>query len=161
MCSTVVLVLSAFIMAACGGSPRVEAPATSTATEAGVGEVRPAIIAELGPPQAAELAVAEQAGPWIAAAWIRATKGATTGTVRLLDYNSRAVPASIAISGATVASCGSGCVTLRARPRSRSLRVTARLDGSKHRAVIPIRSDPAVRGPRDGSSREQSARSTG
>jgi len=99
-------------------------------------------VAELGPPPAAELAVAEQAGPWIAAAWVRSTKGATTGTVRLLDYNSHPVPASIAISGATVASCGSGCVTLRARPRARSLRVTARLDGSEHRAVIPIRWDP-------------------
>lgn len=141
-CSTVALILSAFILPACGGSSRVEAPPTSTATEPGGGDVRPAVVAKRGPPQAGELAVAEQAGPWIAAAWVRTADGATTATVRLLDYNSRPVAASIAVSGATVASCGSGCVTLRARPRARSLRVTARLDGSDHRAVIPIRWDP-------------------
>jgi len=135
--------LSAFILAACGGSSRVEAPptSTSTATEPGVGDVRPAVAAELGPPHAGELAVAEQAGPWIAAAWVRSTDAATTGTVRLLDYSSRPVPASIKISGATVASCGAGCVTLRSQTRVSSLRVTGRLDGREHHAVIPIRWD--------------------
>jgi copper transport protein len=97
-------------------------------------------VASLRPPRARELAVADQAGPWIAAAWVQ--PAGDSGTIRLLDYNLRSVPATIRAAGATVTPCGKGCVVFHRSSSSAPLRVIARAGRRTHRAVIPIRWAP-------------------
>lgn len=104
------------------------------------GGVRAAAV--LRPPRAGELAVAEQAGPWIAAVWVGPSTTPKTGTLRLLDLDVRPVAASIAIAGAAVARCGTGCVTFRKPGPAATLSVSATLGRRTHRTVIPIGWDP-------------------
>jgi copper transport protein len=104
----------------------------------------PAVVAvALRPPLPGQLAVAEEAGPWIAAAWVRSgTAGSASGTVRLLDYKVQPVPARIEIVGAHTDGCGPGCVTFTVTRAPATLRVRARL-GKRHEiARIPIRWQP-------------------
>jgi len=97
----------------------------------------------LKPPSAAQLAVAEEAGPWIAAASVSASTGdSTRGTVRLLDYKIQPVPAQVQILGAKTRSCGDGCVSFIATPAPATLRVLARRGARSASAEIPIRWQP-------------------
>jgi copper transport protein len=89
-------------------------------------------------PSANQLAVAEEAGPWIAAAWVNPASTFATGTVRLLSYKIRSVPAKLTIPDARTSSCGPGCLTFKVPPARRSLRVLARLRGTASVALIPI-----------------------
>jgi putative copper export protein len=98
--------------------------------------------ASAGPPRAGELAVAEEAGPWIAAAWVRSSGPSLRGTVRLLDFNVRPVPASIRVAGARVRPCGAGCASVQTAGAPRLLRVTAQRGRSTHTALIPVRWNP-------------------
>ncbi|MHB8659916.1 MAG: CopD family protein [Solirubrobacteraceae bacterium] len=104
---------------------------------------QPTAVVPLQPPQSAELSVAEEAGPWIAAAWVGSgAPGSASGTVRLLDYKVHPVPARIHIVGARTKSCGTGCVTFQAAPAPGTLRVLARLGARTAFAEIPIRWQP-------------------
>lgn len=94
----------------------------------------------LRPPRTGELAVAEEAGPWIAAAWVRkVAAGTASGTVRLFDYKVQPVPARIRIAGARTESCGSGCLTFTATPAPARLLILARLGPRGTSANLPIR----------------------
>jgi putative copper export protein len=94
--------------------------------------------APLRPPTGRELSVAEEAGPWIAAAWINATSNRATGTVRLFDYQIHAVPARIEIRGGRAQGCGTGCATFSVPAGERSLRLIVRLGRRVAVATIPI-----------------------
>lgn len=90
-----------------------------------------------------ELAVAEEAGPWIAAAWVGSgASGSASGTVRLLDYKVHPVPARVEIVGMHTERRGAGCVTFSASPAAATLRVLAHLGASAAVAEIPIRWQP-------------------
>ncbi len=105
--------------------------------------VQPVAVVPLQPPRPGELSVAEEAGPWIAAAWVGSgAPGSASGTVRLLDYKVHPVPARIQIVGARTKSCGTGCVTFKAAPAPATLRVVARLGTRAAVAEIPIRWQP-------------------
>jgi len=100
-------------------------------------------VAALRPPGQGELTVAEEAGPWIAAAWVDATApGSASGTVRLLDYKVHAVPARIQIVGARTEGCGGGCVSFSVNSAPTKLRVLAQLGRHAGSAQIPIRWQP-------------------
>jgi len=102
----------------------------------------PSAAASGGPPRAAELATAEDAGPWIAAAWVAHSGRSVRGTVRLLDFNVHPVPAAIRMAGARVRPCGAGCASFQRAGSPAVLRVTARRGRSAHTALIPVRWDP-------------------
>lgn len=89
-------------------------------------------------PSSAQLALAQEAGPWIAAAWVNPASRFASGTVRLLNYKIRPVPARMEIPGARTRSCGSGCLTFTTASARRSLRVIARLGGKSSIANIAI-----------------------
>ncbi len=89
-------------------------------------------------PSASQVAVAEEAGPWIAAAWVNPVSASAKGTVRLLDYKIHPVPAMMEIPGARTHRCGPGCLTFTLTPAARSLRLIARLGGKSFSALIPI-----------------------
>lgn len=92
------------------------------------------------PPNAAQLAVAEEAGPWIAAAWVDPpAPGVTSGTLRLLNSAVEPVPARLTISGARTTSCGRGCVAFRFNGDVASLRLQAALGAQHATASLPIR----------------------
>lgn len=90
-------------------------------------------------PNAAQLAVAEEAGPWIAAAWVDPpARGVTSGTLRLLSSAVAPVPAHLTIAGARTSSCGRGCITFRFNGDVGSLRLQAALGGQRATASLPI-----------------------
>jgi copper transport protein len=102
-----------------------------------------AAAAALRPPAPGELAVGEEAGPWIAAAWVSSsTAGSASGTVRLLDYKAHSVPARIQVAQARTESCGAGCVTFTVSPVPTELRVLAQLGSHAASAEIPIHWQP-------------------
>jgi copper transport protein len=103
----------------------------------------PVLAVPLRPPRVGELSVAEEAGPWIAAAWVGPdAQGSASGTVRLLDYKVHPVPAAIEIVGARTESCGAGCATFSVTPPPMTLRVRARLGPRSAVAEIPISWQP-------------------
>lgn len=103
--------------------------------------------APLPPPGPGQLTVAEEAGPWIAAAWVGpGAPGSTSVTVRLLDYKVHPVPAWIQLTGARTAGCGPGCVTFSTTPAPATLRLRARLGIREATAEIPIRWRPRESG---------------
>jgi putative copper export protein len=102
---------------------------------------RPAA-ATAGPPRAGELASAEAAGPWIAAAWAHASGGSLRGTVRLLDFTVHPVAARLRVADARVRPCGVGCVSFQTAGAPTLLRVTAQRGHATHTAGIPVRWDP-------------------
>ncbi len=93
-------------------------------------------------PTSAQLAVAEEAGPWIAAAWVNASEPAG-GTVRLLDADIAPVPATITIEQARSAPCGPGCATFQLIRPASVLKLHASLGGRTVAAMIPIGWIPA------------------
>jgi copper transport protein len=114
-------------------------PATRPGLQATAGPGPPGVAAAglLPAPSSGQLAVAEEAGPWIAAAWINASEPAG-GTVRLLNASTAPVPAAIEIDRARTAPCGPGCATFRLSRPASTLTLHARLGGRTVAAVIPI-----------------------
>lgn len=85
-------------------------------------------------PRADELPVADAAGSRIVAGWLRRRGARVSGTVRVLDYRSRPVRASIVVQGARQRPCGPGCrrfvstgATVRAAVAERGRRYVATL----------------------------------
>ena len=91
-------------------------------------------------PQArdAELAVADDAGSNVVAAWIRRDGNRVEGTVRVLDIRSRPARVPVAVLGAAQRSCGRGCRRFRS-PGADTLRVALRERGRRYVAELPTR----------------------
>ena len=133
--ATAVLVAAALLAA----SPL---PPRQLLERAEAGEEPAPSAAALAPPRPGELSVAEQAGPWMAAAWARRAGGATVGTLRLLNYKVQAVRALVDIAGTRTGACGIGCVTFRIPGHPKALHVRARAGNRSHKATIPISWEP-------------------
>jgi copper transport protein len=93
-------------------------------------------------PSADELAVAEQGGSNVVAAWIRRAPGRLTGTVRVLDFRGRPARAAAAVDGARQSSCGRGCLRFDLAATPPVLRVTVRERGRSHTAALPAAWQP-------------------
>jgi copper transport protein len=98
--------------------------------------------AAVEPAPRGDLAVAEAAGPWIAAVTVHPDRGSAVGTLRLLDFHVKPVAAKMRIDGARTRSCGRGCMKFRLPGAVAALRVVARFHGRVHAASIPISWDP-------------------
>jgi copper transport protein len=83
-----------------------------------------------------QLAVAEQAGPRIAAFWLRRSPQGLDGTLRLLDLNSKPAEATVEIPGAQLGDCGAGCWRFSGLRRQAAL--TASVEVSGHRDLITV-----------------------
>ena len=85
-----------------------------------------------------ELAVADDAGSYVVAAWIRRDRDRVSGTVRVLDRQSRPARAPISVRDARQRSCGRGCRRF-ATGGAGTLRVAVRERGRQYVAVLPTR----------------------
>lgn len=92
----------------------------------------------IDPPDGSQLAVAEQAGRWVAAAWVNRPAGTTAGTLWLLDSTARPVAARVTIQGAQTTSCGAGCRRFRFAGDVGSLRLRAVLGDQRATASLPV-----------------------
>lgn len=97
----------------------------------------------LEPPANSQLAVAEEAGPWIAAAWVERAGGDWAGTVRLLSSAVRPVPARVSILSAGTTPCGVGCLRFRVPAARSSLVLRANLGRRSATGSIPISWQPS------------------
>ena len=84
-----------------------------------------------------ELAVADQTGSHVVAAWIRRRQSGVSATIRVLDFRGRPSKASLQVAGARLASCGQGCATLSLSPAAKTLRVGVRDRGRTAVAALP------------------------
>jgi copper transport protein len=89
-------------------------------------------------PQPGELAVAEQAGSHLVAAWLRREGGGLEGTVRVVNVEGKPSPAPARVLDARQRSCGRGCLRLEASGRS-VLSVAVRERGRSYVARLPVR----------------------
>lgn len=87
-------------------------------------------------PAADELAVAENAGANVVAAWLRRTGDAVNGTIRVTDIRAKPSRARVTVDDARQRSCGRGCVEFSGTTGDR-LRVTVHQRRSTHVAVLP------------------------
>jgi len=85
-----------------------------------------------------ELAVADQAGRQLVAAWVRRRHDGLTGTIRLLDYRGRAPRVPFRVLGATTTPCGTACLRFQA-PVADQLRVAVRDAGHRYVVSLPAR----------------------
>jgi copper transport protein len=83
-----------------------------------------------------ELAVAEQAGPNIAAFWLSRSGDHLDGTLRLLDSNARPVEAELDFPAGEAEGCGPGCWRLTA-PAGPPLRVSVESEGETDPVTVP------------------------
>lgn len=91
-------------------------------------------------PASHELAVAEPAGPWITAVWVRRDdRGRLRGTVRLLDLNVKSQRARLRVAGASQHGCGRGCARFSNAPDRPLLTVFARAGAKRYTARVPVR----------------------
>ena len=93
-------------------------------------------------PRRDELAVADNAGSTLVAAWIRRVPGGLAGEVRLygLNFVPQRRPAEIA--GARQRPCGQGCLRFRIKGRPATLEVRMREKGRTYSARLPARWRP-------------------
>ena len=89
-------------------------------------------------PSADELAVAEQAGSHLVAAWVQSVGGRLEGTVRVLDVQGKPTRAPVRVLGASQRSCGRACLRLAGRARA-VLSVAVRERGRSYVARLPAR----------------------
>lgn len=87
-------------------------------------------------PAAEELAVAEQGGSDVVAAWVRRERGGLTGQVRLYGLNQEPATDSFAITGAVQSTCGVGCRRFRTPIVSPELSVAVRQRGRTYVARL-------------------------
>jgi copper transport protein len=83
-----------------------------------------------------ELAVADQAGSLVVAAWVRRQPG-LRGTIRTLDFRGRPAPGPIEVPGGSARPCGTGCATFIA-PSAGRLAVRVRDRGRSFKAMLPV-----------------------
>jgi hypothetical protein len=86
-----------------------------------------------------ELAVAEQGGSDVVAAWVRRDGAGLTGTVRLYGLNDRPVADPLTIFGARQRACGVGCVRFELAKAGAVLTVSVRQKGRRYVARLPVR----------------------
>jgi len=92
----------------------------------------------------AELPVANQAGPNIAAFWLRRQPGELTATVRLLDNKTKPVDeADVEASQGEVSDCGGGCWRVITPPGA-TLTVAVNSGGAERTVSVPARSGLAT-----------------
>jgi putative copper export protein len=84
-----------------------------------------------------QLAVAEQAGPNIAAFWLRRGAEGLSGTLRLLDSNARPVEAEVDLPAGEVEGCGPGCWRLAASQAGPRLSISVTVEGERHAVTVP------------------------
>jgi copper transport protein len=94
-------------------------------------------------PKADELAVAEQAGSQLVAAWLRREDGRIEGTVRVLDIQGKPTRTPIRVLDARQDSCGRGCLRF-ASARRAVLAVAVRDRGRSYVARLPARWRPSA-----------------
>jgi copper transport protein len=95
-------------------------------------------------PIAKELAVAEQAGSHLVAAWLRREDGRLEGTVRVLNVDGKPTEAPVRVVDAHMDSCGRGCVRVAAAPEGAVLDVAVRERGRSYVARLPVRWRPGA-----------------
>lgn len=91
-----------------------------------------------------ELAVAEQAGTRIVAAWTRATAAGTVGEVRVLERKSRPSRAPVRLVGVRQSECGVGCHRFRTAAALTVLRVDVGEGDRTYRALLPVGWQPGA-----------------
>jgi len=89
-------------------------------------------------PRADELAVAEDAGSRLVAAWLRRERDGLRGTVRVQEVSGKPSTAPARIVGARQSACGPGCWRFSADPAA-SIAVAMRERGRRYVAVLPAR----------------------
>lgn len=89
-------------------------------------------------PGAGELAVADQGGSNVVAAWLRRDRANLVGTVRLYGLNGPSRD-SFDVVGARQSVCGVGCRRFRLSPAPPLLAVTVRENGRRYTARLPAR----------------------
>jgi copper transport protein len=89
-------------------------------------------------PKADELAVAEQAGSHLVAAWLRRENGRLEGTVRVLNIQGKPAGAPVRVLDARQDSCGRGCLRLASADRA-VVAVAVRERGRSYVARLPAR----------------------
>lgn len=90
-------------------------------------------------PRSDELAVAENAGSTLVAAWIRRVPGGLAGEIRLFGLNFVPERRPARIAGAHQQPCGNGCLRFRIDGRPASIEVRMREDGRPYTARLPAR----------------------
>jgi hypothetical protein len=89
--------------------------------------------------RADELAVADQAGGLVVAAWIRREPRRLTGTIRTLDFRGRPARGPIRVPGGGTRPCGTGCATFTLAGVPPTLRATVTDRGRVYTARLPAR----------------------
>ncbi|MDP9294830.1 MAG: CopD family protein, partial [Actinomycetota bacterium] len=90
-------------------------------------------------PAANELAVAEQVGSQLVAAWVRRTPEGLAGTLRVLDYRGRPSPAVVELPGTRSRGCGVGCQQFSAPTQASAVEVRLRDRGRTYGGKLPTR----------------------
>lgn len=93
----------------------------------------------LGAPKADELAVAEQAGPWIVAGWLRREDGRLEGRLRVLDRHAKPVGTSVSVADGGGRPCGPGCFDFRSSEAPSFLQVRTRASAGSFETRLPAR----------------------
>jgi len=90
-------------------------------------------------PATGELAIAEQGGSDVVAAWVRREGGSLVGTVRLYGLDRRSPRDPFRVLGTAQSSCGPGCARFRFASQPTILRVQVRQRGRTYVARLPVR----------------------
>jgi copper transport protein len=93
-------------------------------------------------PAKGELAVAEQGGSDVVAAWVRREGAGLAGTVRLYGLDDRPVRDTFSVRGARRRSCGRGCARFRMASAPSVLSVNVHQKGRAYVARLPVRWHP-------------------
>jgi copper transport protein len=120
-----------------------EPEAARAATPPAGAASRPGTLPRAGPN---ELAVAEQAGPWMAAAWIHHDGAWLRGRLRLLDLQVAGVAADVRIHEALQRPCGRGCWDFAVATPRRRIELQVRRGSRAYRVTLPAAWDPASSG---------------
>jgi copper transport protein len=101
------------------------------------GDEAPCDPCPLRKPRRDELAVAENAGPYIVAAWLRRAGDGLQGELRVLGRNMKPAPNPVTITGAPARPCGEGCWSFRALRAPSQLEVQVAHDRGIYVAELP------------------------
>ena len=82
-----------------------------------------------------ELAVADRAGRYVVAGWLRRDQTRVTGTIRVLDYKGRAAAVPVDVRNARQRACGRGCARFSAA--GNAVEVSLRDRGRRYAARLP------------------------
>jgi copper transport protein len=93
----------------------------------------------LARPAPDELAVADRAGRYLVAAWIRRRPDAIAGTIRAIDYQGRPATVPVRIVDAAMTACGAGCRRFRAPATVDAVTVAVAAAGRRDVVELPAR----------------------